>query len=247
MLGNQLTGFEPVTSCLQSRRSPTELQPHSFQVYKPSHTPYSISFTQIRTSPATLRTHRKIPVLVTAITAASLAIPIVAACGSDTGDSAESVPEGFQQVTDIDTIFTPDDLKTIGFKQARSYELEGLPGASAAIFGFWRIASGDPIDYEIRFYSNHEDAVELGSAPADEGSGADAHLIDTYATYKHGVKDRRMVLGTGRSGGAQSGTGPRYGNYAIYGNIAMLCGGAVGNQALDRCEELANALKESMG
>lgn len=181
------------------------------------------------------------------IIAAILVSVALTACGSDESDFYESAPVGFQQVTDIDTIFTPDDLEAIGFKQARSYELEGLPGASAAIFGFWRIAAGDPIDYEVRFYGSHADAVELGTAPADEGSGADAHLIDTYATYKHGVKDRRMVLGTGRSGGAQSGTGPRYGNYAIYGNIAMLCGGAVGNQALDRCEELANALNESTG
>ncbi len=29
----ELTGFEPVTSCLQSRRSPTELQPQQIQVY----------------------------------------------------------------------------------------------------------------------------------------------------------------------------------------------------------------------
>ena len=35
----ELTGFEPVTSCLQSRRSPTELQPHSSSLYaRASHT-----------------------------------------------------------------------------------------------------------------------------------------------------------------------------------------------------------------
>ena len=33
----ELTGFEPVTSCLQSRRSPTELQPHCFSVYNSVH------------------------------------------------------------------------------------------------------------------------------------------------------------------------------------------------------------------
>ena len=50
-----------------------------------------------------------------------------------------------------ETVFTPDHLDEIGFKKSRSYDLEGLPGASDAIFGFWRIASGDPIDYEVRF------------------------------------------------------------------------------------------------
>ena len=138
-------------------------------------------------------------------------------------------------------------LDEIGFKKSRSYDLEGLPGASDAIFGFWRIASGDPIDYEVRFYSNHADAVELGTALAEEGSGPDAVLDDDDATYKEGVKDRRMIVGSGIGGGARSGTGPRYGSYAIYGNMVMLCAGAVGEQALDRCEELANALEGIAG
>lgn len=171
------------------------------------------------------------------------------ACGSDGvgGGAAESGPEGFQQVMDVDTVFNPDDLKAIGFKQSRSYDVDTLPGATAAIFGFWRIAAGDPIDYEVRFYESHADAVELGTDLADEGSGTDAILTEDDATYKEGVKDRRMIVGSGVGGGARSGTGPRYGGYAIYGNIAMLCGGAEGEQALDRCEELANALTEATG
>lgn len=178
-----------------------------------------------------------------------IAFSTLPACGSNdsSGGASESAPAGFQQVTDIETIFTPDDLKAIGFKQSRSYDVETLPGATAAIFGFWRIAAGDPIDYEVRFYENHADAVELGTALADEGSGADAILTEDNATYKEGVKDRRMIVGSGVGGGARSGTGPRYGGYAIYGNIAMLCGGAAGEQALDRCEELATALQEVAG
>ena len=125
--------------------------------------------------------------------------------------------------------------------------MEGLPGATAAIFGFWRIPSGDPIDYEVRFYENHSDAVELGTDLAEEGSGADAVLDDDDATYKEGVKDRRMIVGSGIGGGARSGIGPRYGGYAIYGNVIMLCGGAAGEQALERCELLSNALEEAAG
>ncbi len=169
------------------------------------------------------------------------------ACGSSDGGSGDSGEQGFQQAMDVETAFEPDDLKAIGFKQSRSYDLEGLPGASAAVFGFWRIASGDPIDYEVRFYANHEDAVALGAALAEEGSGADAILDADDATYKEGVKDRRMIVGSGIGGGARSGVGPRYGGYAIYGNVIMLCGGAAGEQALERCEELATALDEAGG
>ncbi len=192
-----------------------------------------------------MHTRLKSLIPIAAITAATLALPLLTACGSDDVGSSESAPVGFQQVTEVATIFTPDDLKSIGFKQSRSYNVETLPGASAAIFGFWRIAAGDPIDYEIRFYDSHSAAVEHGTALADEGSGADAIITEDEATYKEGVKDRRMIVGSGVGGGARSGTGPRYGDYAIYGNIAMLCGGAAGEQALDRCEELATALQEA--
>ena len=182
----------------------------------------------------------------------ALAMLIVAfwlapACGSTDDGGGEAAVVEFQQVMDVGTIFTPDHLDDIGFKKSRSYDLDGLPGASEAIFGFWRISSGDPIDYEVRFYASHADAVELGTALADEGSGADAILDDDLATYKEGVKDRRMIVGSGVGGGARSGTGPRYGDYAIYGNVVMLCGGAAGEQALDRCEELVNALDEAVG
>ena len=176
-----------------------------------------------------------------------VATAVLIACGFPDSGSDDSAEQGFQQVMDIEMTFDPDDLDAISFKKARSYDLEGLPGASDAIFGFWRIASGDPIDYELRFYANHTDAVELGTALAEEGSGTDAVLDEDDATYKEGVKDRRMIVGSGVGGGARSGTGPRYGGYAIYGNIVMLCAGAAGEQALERCEELAMALSESAG
>lgn len=182
-----------------------------------------------------------------AVFGVALATAFLSACGSSDGESGNSAEQGFQQVMDIGETFEPDDLSEIGFKKARSYDLEGLPGAREAIFGFWRIASGDPIDYEVRFYANHADAVDLGTALAEEGSGADAVLDEDKATYKEGVKDRRMIVGSGIGGGARSGTGPRYGGYAIYGNIVMLCAGAAGEQALERCEELATALDEAAG
>ena len=180
-----------------------------------------------------------------ALTALVIAILTLVACGNVDDGADEAANVGFQQVMDVPNTFQSDDLDKIGFKKSRSYDLEGLPGATDAIFGFWRISSGDPIDYELRFYASHDDAVELGTTLADEGSGADAVLDADDATYKEGVKDRRMIVGSGIGGGARSGTGPRYGDYAIYGNIIMLCGGAAGEQGLERCEELAKALSDS--
>ncbi len=166
------------------------------------------------------------------------------ACGGDDSrDAAQN--DQFLQVNDIGAFLTPNHLDAIGFKKRRAYDLDGLPGATAAIFGFWRIASDDPIDYEIRFYPSHADAVELGAELAEEGTGVDAVLDASKANYKEGVKDRRMITGKGPGGGGRSSTGPRYGDYAIYGNVVMLCAGAELDQALSRCEELAMALNDA--
>lgn len=167
------------------------------------------------------------------------------ACGG--GELSGNQDQAFQQVTDHDTVFTREHLDAIGYKTSREYKLEGLAGATAALYGFWRVSSGDPVDFEVRIYPSHADAVNLGSALADEGSGANAVLDADDAQYDEGIRDRRMIIGQGTGGGGRSGTGPRYGDYAIYGNIVMLCQGAVVEQALDRCRQFAAALDGAAG
>lgn len=164
---------------------------------------------------------------------------IAVACGSD-GDGAGDGE--FMQITPHDTTFTRADIEATGYKVQREYDLDGLEGATAAYYGFWRIPDGDPIDFEVRLYPSHADAVELGVSLADEGSGTDAALDAEDAVYKEGIRDRRMVVGLGPGGGGRSGRGPRYGDYAVYGNVVLLCQGAAVVQALERCRQFAEAI-----
>ena len=166
-------------------------------------------------------------------------------CGSaESGAGGEAQRVGFQKITDSGVIFNPDQLADVGFKMSKSYDLEGLPGASANIYGFWRIG-GEPVDFEIRFYDDHAQAVDFGTSPAEEGSGADAVLDDNEANYTGGIKDRRVVIGAKGGGGSYSSVGPRYGTYAIFGNMVMLCGGAAIEQTIERCGALADALVDA--
>ena len=169
-----------------------------------------------------------------------LALAVAIACGTTNGNGNDD--QSFQQVTDHATTFNESHLDAIGFRVSREYELEGLEGATAALYGFWRIPDGDPVDFEVRIYPSHADAVDLGTVLADEGSGTGAVLDADEAQYDEGIRDRRMIIGQGTGGGGRSGTGPRYGDYAIYGNIVMLCQGAAVEQALDRCRLFATAL-----
>ena len=148
----------------------------------------------------------------------------------------------------IDIAFFNDiakDLKEIGFKKNREYDIEQLPGATEAYFGFWGIKRSESKDYEVRFYSSHSDAVNLGESLAIEVSGNDAIIAKDETTWKEGSKDRRQVGGgvdKGSLGLQATGIFPKYGNYIIYGNMVILCEGQEGI-ALETCWDLINALE----
>ena len=187
--------------------------------------------------------HRPRRTLLTPVVLAFIGLLVVlaAACGSEsTGSVGPSA-----QVSQSGAIYTVDDLMALGFKKSRTYSLDGLPGATEAIFGFWRVPNGDPVDFEVRFYGSHDDAVSLGKALGEEGSGEDAVLDDSEATYQHGAKDRRIIIGHGAGGGGRSGIGPKYADYAIFDNLVMLCQGGTSGQSLERCGFLADALRDA--
>lgn len=64
-----------------------------------------------------------------------------------------------------------------------------------------------------------------GASLAEEATGEDARIIGDEMTWKEGIRDRRHQL-LGRKAGATGGLAPTYMDYAIYGNVVMLCEGA---------------------
>ena len=169
----------------------------------------------------------------------SFCVLILTAIGACTSSPEAEV---FPQISDHDQIITVSDLMSTGFKQYKEYSIDGLPGATYVSYGFFRLDNGDPYDYEVRFYSSHQEAVELGTAKAIEGSGKNAVLDRDEATYKEGVKNRRHSCGSGVGGGGRSSICVKFGSYAIFGNIVMLCQGSNEIQSIERCSLLAGAL-----
>ena len=165
-------------------------------------------------------------------------IILVSGCSSQKSDELF-----YEIVSSSDKIFTFQDLEKIGFKKNKEYNVSELEGATGAWFGFWGEDEYSRKDYEIRFYSSHQDAVSLGETLAKEVTGKDAVIAKSEATWKEGVKDRRTIGGPGSGGGGRSGTFPKYGNYSIYGNIVILCEGQI-EIALEVCWKLINALQE---
>ncbi|NQT51657.1 hypothetical protein HQ576_06395 [bacterium] len=178
------------------------------------------------------------------VAAAVLVLVAAAACRFDTGTgSAEGA--GFQKVTPSDRTFSFEDFTAVGFKRTKQYDVEGLPGAEDAWFGFWRVPGdgNDPVDYEVRVYASHEDAVEQGTALAEEVTGEDAILDGDLVTWKEDIVQIRSIRGGAGLGEGESGRRtPRYGDFAILGNLVPLCEGSDSEVALENCAFLAEAL-----
>ena len=174
-----------------------------------------------------------------AIAAGLLAVLLtVAACGG--GGDGES---GFQKITASESVFEIDDFLSIGFKKNKQYKVDELPGGLDAWAGFWGLDPYSRKDYEIRFYASHDAAVELGPALAEEVTGDNAQAFRKNPTWKEGAKDRwQNAFTADLAASSLSGPSPKYGNYAIYGNILVLCEGVDSEQGLKHCEDLVVAL-----
>ena len=161
---------------------------------------------------------------------------MMAGCGSDA-----SLDEGFVQIRTAPDNYTVDDLKAFGFKTSKHYDVEGLPDGLDAWKGFWGLDPYDRHDYEIRFYASHDLAVSSGKPIAIESTGEEFEASRETQTWTEGLKDRWQAQGvTDISGGAsrQSKPRPTYPNWAILGNMVILCDGLDSEQSLIRCGEL---------
>ena len=166
---------------------------------------------------------------------------LVIACGSSDGDgdgvgaADTSQAESETRIFDRDVILSSDDLVSLGLKSGKKYDIATLPGGVEARLLYWRV-NNVAVEYEARFYETHQDAMTLGTAPAEEGSGEDAILDSDDAVYKEGIRDRRTIFDF------RGAPKPKYGAYGIYGNMVVLCEGRDDAEAWDRCTALIEAL-----
>ncbi|MEE8046473.1 MAG: DUF6810 family protein [Dehalococcoidia bacterium] len=156
---------------------------------------------------------------------AGLLLIIVTACGSGGGSGGESADDQaeveevvslFDQplIKDTGTNYTVDDLASVGYKKSKQLDIEALPNAQAAWYGFF-----NQKDIEVWVYETHQDALDFGVGPAEEIFGV-----------KRAPKVGISVLPTERFVN-------KYGAYAVFGNLVMLC-----ESELATCEALIDQI-----
>ena len=168
----------------------------------------------------------------------ALIIALTSACGGSSNSEAES---SIQRVLAGERAYTIEDIESIkpsGVKIVKKYDVDELPGATDA-----RNVIYNKLDYEVRFYATHEDAIEQGTLYADSITGDDAVVIGDEVLWEEGEKDRRKcsrAAGTPHSGCSYS---ARYLEYVIRGNMILFCEGDESSQAFENCNNLLALLE----
>ncbi len=85
----------------------------------------------------------------------------------------------------------------------------------------------------MRFYPDHPSAVSDGISYAEDATGEDANILSTNAAWKEGIGDRQASIFWKR---------PKYFDYAVYGNVIMLCEGVDVSESLRNCQWLIDAI-----
>ena len=167
----------------------------------------------------------------------ALALVFAIACGGGDGKNTEP-----QKILQASGSLSVSDFLAVGFKESKQYDVTGLPGAQSAYYGFWQIG-GEPLDFELRFYPGHQEAVAEGLSFAEEVTGRDAAVTSADSTWKEGVRDRRTSGFTLTGGGGALAV--KYADFVIYGNVVLLCQGRDSIQSLERCKTLISAVAGS--
>ena len=172
---------------------------------------------------------------------------VVLSCSSS--ESTEEIPL-VEKVSDSGRIFSLEDFKLLGFKKSKEYKVDDLPGATSAYYGFIKNKldpDDDKIDYEIRFYPSHTDAVQQGTKYAENIVGVDGCVSKDCALWKADLKQRVLLaeLGVMNFHAGSSKVIPKYYNYVIHGNMILFCSGWEEEDAMQRCSKVINDLTSS--
>ena len=178
---------------------------------------------------------------------AALLTILGAACGGDGGgsQSGTAVPgETLQHIVASGKILTIADAEAAGVKKSKQYDVTGLTAATDAWLAFFGPDASTRKEFELRFYPSHESAVKNGEPLAKEGSGEGMKAAKDTQTWREGAKNRWRAGGVTdvSSPGSRQAPGPKFGDYAIYGNLVLLCEGADYSQSLEHCSGLIEAL-----
>ncbi|MBH60171.1 MAG: hypothetical protein CL907_03280 [Dehalococcoidia bacterium] len=97
------------------------------------------------------------------------------------------------------------------------------------------------MDYELRFYSNHQEAIGKGSDDAKLVTGKNG-IVTGDVPWEDGEKDRRRC--SRPPGQPHSGCNytSKYGDFVVFNNVIVMCEGKDELESRNTCSNLLSLL-----
>mgnify|MGYP003317006929 CR=1 FL=1 len=187
---------------------------------------------------------------------------LLLSCGSGSETIVDNTEQAvFEKIEDHSELLSIENFKTIGFKPIRTVKKDKLmEGMVNAYYGFRKVpikdwAGKDIVDYELRFFESHQEAITMGEKSADLRTGKNAQLRKNdskdpnsthpiAADWSELLKDAREcqgnIVGSHHAGLCMS---PRYAEYKIFGNVIILGQGGNLEESHEHISFIVDALK----
>ena len=167
-----------------------------------------------------------------------LSLIIVLSCSSSSSNSEEDLIEiAFPVISDYGNKLSISDFENVGFKTLREYKsVDEIALLSSAWHGIYK-----QMDYELRFYTNHLDALNQGKVDALLVTGKEG-IVTGDVPWEDGEKDRRRC--SRPPGQPHSGCNytSKYGDFVIFENVVVMCEGKDKLESRNACSNLLSSL-----
>ena len=143
------------------------------------------------------------------------------------------IEEAFPYLTNNGQSLNIENFKDKGFKSLRDYKsVEELPPLVSAYHGLYK-----KMDYELRFYNDHQQALESGTIDAKLVTGKES-IVTGDVPWEDGEKDRRRC--SRPPGQPHSGCNytSKYGDFVIFENVIVMCEGKDIIESRNTCSNL---------
>ena len=143
------------------------------------------------------------------------------------------IEEAFPYLTNNGQSLNIENFKDKGFKSLREYKsVEELPPLVSAYHGIYK-----KMDYELRFYNDHQQALESGTIDAKLVTGKES-IVTGDVPWEDGEKDRRRC--SRPPGQPHSGCNytSKYGDFVIFENVIVMCEGKDIIESRNTCSNL---------
>ena len=143
------------------------------------------------------------------------------------------IEEAFPYLTNNGKFLNIENFKDKGFKSLREYKsVEELPPLVSAYHGIYK-----KMDYELRFYNDHQQALESGTIDAKLVTGKES-IVTGDVPWEDGEKDRRRC--SRPPGQPHSGCNytSKYGDFVIFENVIVMCEGKDIIESRNTCSNL---------